>query len=291
MIFSDKIRFFSVERAEKMCYIMNERQKPPSYRRKRGRFRMIYWFSGTGNSLFAARRIAAQTQDTAISMSDALKNGISFSARETRLGLVFPVYFYGLPSVVSDFIDALDISCSANTYVYAVITCGGSIGNAGGVLRRKLHEKHIPLTAIYTVKMPDNYILMYDLPDDGTRDALIEDAKKELNAIAQSVLSARSVPQGNRRGPLPHLLSGVLAPLYNAQRHTKSFRVDGNCIGCGLCAQNCPIGAIEIQNGKPVWIKDQCALCLRCLHHCPKSAIQFGSKTASRRRYRFPEEE
>ena len=252
---------------------------------------MICWFSGTGNSLFAARRIAEKTRDSIVSMTDALKNGLTFSAKESRLGLVFPVYFYGLPSVVSEFLDKLDIVCPVNTYVYAVITCGGSVGNAGGILRRKLQEKHIPLTAVYTVKMPDNYILLYNLPDDETQKKLIADAKTELDEIAQNVLSARTFAEPKRRGPLPHVLSGVLNPLYNAQRHTKSFHADSTCAGCGLCAENCPTGAIEMRNGKPVWVKNQCALCLKCLHQCPKAAIQFGSKTASRRRYRFPEEE
>lgn len=73
--------------------------------------------------------------------------------------------------------------------------------------------------------------------------------------------------------------------LYGA---TKSL-VYEMCIGCGLCARKCPIQAIEIQDKKPVWVKKKCALCFRCLHHCPKFAIQYGNgKTKLHGQYRNP---
>ncbi|HOO26860.1 MAG TPA: EFR1 family ferrodoxin, partial [Lachnospiraceae bacterium] len=64
--------------------------------------------------------------------------------------------------------------------------------------------------------------------------------------------------------------------------------VEDTCIGCGLCAEKCPVNAIKIQNGKPVWVREQCVMCLKCLHHCPKFSIQYGRHTKKHGQYRNP---
>jgi len=61
-----------------------------------------------------------------------------------------------------------------------------------------------------------------------------------------------------------------------------------NCIGCGLCVRRCPVRAIEIQNKKPVWVKEKCVMCLGCMHHCPKFSIQYGKHTKGHGQYANP---
>lgn len=45
------------------------------------------------------------------------------------------------------------------------------------------------------------------------------------------------------------------------------------CIGCGLCAEKCPVEAIQMENNWPVWKLEKCEMCLGCLYRCPKFAI------------------
>ena len=56
----------------------------------------------------------------------------------------------------------------------------------------------------------------------------------------------------------------------------------------GFARKKCPVQAIEMQSGKPVWVKEKCVMCLGCLHRCPKFAIQYGKNTKKHGQYLHP---
>jgi Fe-S-cluster-containing hydrogenase component 2 len=87
---------------------------------------------------------------------------------------------------------------------------------------------------------------------------------------------------------LPLLGAVIGEKVYENKRRTKNLTATDTCIGCGLCAKKCPIRAIEMKEKHPVWVKEQCLMCLRCLHHCPKYAIQYGPNTSKHGQYRNP---
>lgn len=88
-------------------------------------------------------------------------------------------------------------------------------------------------------------------------------------------------PDGEMALPMLHKVKPDMS-------RTSHFTVEDTCVGCGLCARNCPVSAIEIREKKPVWVKDECVMCLRCLHHCPKFAIQYGKRTKQHGQYTHP---
>lgn len=174
---------------------------------------MILYFSATGNSEYVARRIAAETGDLAVSITDCYKEQMfSFDEKCKTLGIVSPTYSWGLPVIVTEFLQRLDVSHKPD-YLFFIATYGTTPGQTGRFADHILAPKGLPLSAKFSVKMPDT------------------------------------------------------------------------CVGCGLCAKNCPISAIKLKDRKPEWMKEQCVMCLACLHHCPKFAIQYGKHTKKHGQY------
>lgn len=54
----------------------------------------------------------------------------------------------------------------------------------------------------------------------------------------------------------------------------------GSCKECGLCAKQCPVGAISVDNPKRV-DKDKCISCIRCVKVCPTHSRGIGKIVAA----------
>ena len=46
------------------------------------------------------------------------------------------------------------------------------------------------------------------------------------------------------------------------------------CIGCGLCAKNCPHEAIDFEFNLAKIMQDKCQDCGTCVEKCPKKVIE-----------------
>lgn len=237
---------------------------------------MIFYFSATGNSRHAAKRIADTTSNTVISISECLKNGtFDFTADDGEtIGFISPVYNFGLPVTVIDFIKQLNLRHSGG-YVFTLVTYGGFSGGASKMMKDLLKDKGIKSDAHYSVRMPDTWTPVYDLSDKEKIDETNRKADVKISGIINKINKKSKGNFDSRRIPFGDRFYGG----YEEMRKTSSLSVNENCIGCGLCAKHCPSQAIEIRNGKPVWVKKKCAMCLGCLHRCPEFAIQRGEKT------------
>ena len=244
---------------------------------------MVFYFSGTGNSLQAARAVSAEGE-TLLDMAVCLREGrFRFTpAAEEAVGFVFPVFFGGLPVVVADFAEKLLLTQPA-TYCYAVPTCGGNPAAAAEMLAKKLHARGIVLHAAFPVTMPENYVLMFRIEDEAKNARILADAAAELEQIRKAVAARAKL--GLHVTVRDRLLTAGLYPTYLHGRKTAKFFADDTCVGCGMCAKRCPVGAITMADGRPKWTAPRCAQCMACLR-C--NAVQYGSRTKGRQRYVNP---
>lgn len=250
---------------------------------------MIFYFSGTGNSKHVAQRLAKATGESCISIADCInKHEYSFSLRkDERLGIVTPVYFWGLPSIVVRFVNQLNICGLHQNFIYNVITFGTTTGQAHYMMQKLLKGRGLWLDAKYNVRMVDVWTPIFDVSNREKCFRKTNEAEKRITKVAEMVVARKAGNFDYLR--FPHWLAHWYYLTYDNQRKTKKFYVlKDKCIDCKKCALQCPEHAIECKQGYPVWVKERCTLCLRCLHHCPQFAIQYGKRTIKHGQFVHP---
>lgn len=249
---------------------------------------MILYFSGTGNSAYAAKRIAKGVADEALDLFEKIRAN-DFSELHSERPLIFaaPTYAWRLPRIVQNWIERTPFSGSRD--VYFVLTCGGSIGNANRYLARLCRKKGWNYLGCMGLTMPENYIALYPTPTREEAAEIIDRAEPEIDLAIRRIKAGEPFPEA-KPSITGALNSGVVNPLfYPLIVHSRKFRVTDSCVSCGKCAGVCPLGSIRMVEGKPVW-SGSCTHCMACICRCPQEAIEYGSRSAGQPRYVCPRE-
>jgi ferredoxin len=232
----------------------------------------LYYFSGTGNTLRAAAKIA-----------ECLRNGgeqcVLFNiAVETQKGPVFinadkavflfPAYAYQSPFMVRRFIEAAEIR---SPYIAALVTFGSSPGGALAEISRALRRKKTALSFAGRIPSVENYIPIFGPQPDAKKTKRLALQEKASGEMARAVSERRTNTVWTFR-PLSSLVSALLRtaiPLF-----VKKYTVSGECNGCGLCSRICPAAAITIKDLRPEF-SPWCEHCQACFNWCPRHAVSF----------------
>jgi len=247
---------------------------------------IIYYFSATGNSLKVAKDLAQELGEADIvPITKAL--GSDEADSFDTVGIIFPVYMFGLPLIVADFLKKIKIKNAA--YVFCVATFGGLQGRALGMARDILKQRAIQLGAGFAVRMPGNYIPLSGAQSQEQQKKMFS---KESERVKEIAVYARGKKQGimQEQPFLPNFLLYKL--LYKGGSRMipssdRDFWFTDACTKCGLCAKVCPVANIKLQDGHPQWLH-HCQHCMACLQWCPVEAIQYKKTTLGRKRYHHP---
>lgn len=249
---------------------------------------MIFYYSGTGNSKHAADFVHERFGGHMMDMAHAMrKSKLEYTLEKgERVIFVFPVYFGGLPRTVSEFIAAVNIQGEDLEYC-GIATMGKMAMGVDHRFKKALKARGMTMRAFYDVKMVENCIFILNIPIKEAALMTLKRSDARLKDVADSIEFNHRKPY--KSGPLERLASAVMYSFYGPTSGTKKFLVEDSCIGCGLCQTVCPVNAIEMDEGRPVWTKATCDHCAGCIMKCPVQAIQYGKGTRKRFRYVHPD--
>ncbi len=246
---------------------------------------MVLFFSGTGNSKYAARRIADALGDTLLSLNDRIRAGDTTPVDTgERLIIVTPTYAWRIPRIVRDWL--LRTELRGAKQVWFVMTCGSELGNADRYNRALCRAKGLGCMGTAQLVMPENYIAMFGVPQAEEARKIVARAEPDLDRAIAAIRAG--LPFAPTRSNLyDRFMSGPVNPIfYSLCVKANAFTVSDACTGCGQCARRCPTGSIALRGGKPVWGK-ACTHCMACICYCPAEAIEYGKKSRGKPRYRF----
>ena len=247
---------------------------------------MVLYFSGTGNSRFAAQQLAGLVDDELVSINRHLRQRIldPYNAQyafesDSPFVIVCPTYCWNIPRVVETFLKESRFLGSRR--MYFVLTCGSGTGKAAEHAREVCREISMDFCGLASVRMPENFITLFRAPEADEAVGIIRAAMPQLEVIGNQILSDRTITDSYAGHAMPLFLYRFFYRLFV---HDKRFYVKENCIGCAACAKLCPLVNITMEDGHPVW-NGRCTQCQSCIAVCPVDAIEFGHRTRKKRRY------
>lgn len=229
---------------------------------------MIFYFTGTGNSLYVAKEMG----DQLLSIPQVIGNTNQDYADE-RIGIVCPVYGHEVPTMVKEFVKKAQFHTD---YFYMILTYGRIHGGARELAERMLEEAGKKANYINVIVMVDNFLPGFDMNEqraiDGEKqvDIHIQEIKQDIENKKEWF---SPVSQDDRDWHQSYLERTSKMP---AGAFSQIYRITEDCIGCGICTKVCPRGCFSVESQKAVWNPDGCELCMSCTHNCPEMAIKLN---------------
>lgn len=226
---------------------------------------MVFYFTGTGNSLYIAKQIA----ENPISIPKIMRQrSLDFIA--DSIGIIAPVYGHEVPDMVKDFLRRAHFHTE---YFYIILTYGNRHGGAAELAKELCDECGITVNYINVIMMVDNWLPSFDMNEQKKIDKKVEENLKLIlddlsvckNKISQVTDSDREAHRQflNRMSQMPPDVWQHLLWMTDA------------CTGCEICEKVCPSSSIHVVDGRAVHVPGHCQTCLACAHAYPQKAIQL----------------
>jgi Pyruvate/2-oxoacid:ferredoxin oxidoreductase delta subunit len=247
----------------------------------------LFYFSTTGNSLFAGKELRKRIPDCTLESIIKVGDNPVPHPNSSVAGFVFPVYFSGIPNQVESFIRKTDFTGVDYIFIVATKSQFPSPGTITSQINQILKSANKKVNSVFYIDMVGNNIRKYDILNRDKQIAANKKALAKLDRIADIVQRKGSALEN----PAP-LLNFVGRQMYTSWKKTlpacdRDFVAD-KCNSCGLCVRICPAKNISLTATGPEW-HHHCESCFACIHVCPVKGIQYGQNTSNKNRYRNPD--
>ena len=237
------------------------------------------YLSGSGNTKHIVTLLLNELGNTGIcapiESEDAMK-----ALEGDEIILAYPTMFSNIPYLVRDFIKSHKTTWTGKK-IFLITTMGLFAGDGTGCAARLLKKYGAEITGGLQIVMPDSIGDCKALKKTKEQNkAIIEKADKRIIEAAKQMRAGNYPKEGLSFAAHLAGLFGQRLWFYNTTTgYTDKLKIDPDkCIGCGICAKNCPTQNITIEDGKAV-ASSKCTMCYRCIDHCPKQAMTLLGKT------------
>lgn len=243
---------------------------------ERAKKRIVFYFTGTGNCLYAARQLSDKNTEL-LSIPQMMKEE-RFDFEADEIGIVYPIYGHMPPRMVRQFIEKAKLKAD---YKFAVLTYGNRKCNAVEIWDDISRRAGNPFDYIATLIMVDNWLPNFDMNEQIKIDKHIPENLQRINGdIASHKRQHEPVTELEREQHAMFLQrSGIDPEVGFIKRSEASFVVTDACIGCGICTEVCPRGNYKLTAGG-VSVHGDCEFCFACIQNCPQKAIRFAKNSS-----------
>lgn len=236
---------------------------------------LIHYFSGTGNTYHMVKNMEKEiiSRGHEVNLVNVEKdNEKKLSEYELHI-FCFPVYGFGVPSIMIKYINNLNIIKSRAAIV---CTSAGIEGQALSYSKYLLSKKGLDVFLTDMIIYTYNWTQLFNPSGK-------ENEEKVFNAAETKILKIVNMINNNERSFLKRnfmflTLSWIIFLGFSKIGRRilgKSYIADSACINCGKCKEICPKKVIQLYNGRPYW-NINCEGCQRCINMCPKRSIQLS---------------
>lgn len=244
----------------------------------------IFYFSGTGNGLAAAKQLSGELDGAEIVPVTKELVDAKQTIECDKCVLIFPVYGYGPPILVRKFLKNAEFKCG---YFAALATCGTKTGGALGAVKTLLKRKGQKLDYALPIQTVENFVHFFGFPKEAVVISRTDSQRTKIKIAAEMIKSNGKNKTRSFR-PFSRTVS-ILFGLATRNLFCRRYRVLDTCVSCGMCEKICSAEAITMRDGRPVFNKKLCDHCQGCMNLCPTQAIKFWKIKPGSQRYVHPE--